>query len=217
MPRLALFSFPEWTGTMDSRSDSCWSLGTVLKARNGRVEADTGRRTPRRNELFLLEKSGGRKPGAVRGRLCLSLFHLILLEFAVERGFSDAEHAGGSQFVSARFTEGAKNGSAVQLFHGAQFILVRNAFAAWIVQVRGQVSHVNDWAGAHRYGAFDGVFQFAHVARPVVSDQAAHGVIGNGSRRAVRIGEFFEERNDHELNIAFALAQRGELDLHHVQ
>jgi hypothetical protein len=34
-------------------------------------------------------------------RLCL--FHLILLEFAVKRGFSDAEHAGSGELVTSGF------------------------------------------------------------------------------------------------------------------
>jgi hypothetical protein len=47
------------------------------------------------------EGVGSRPRGGNRKGLGLHLFHLILLEFAVKRGFSDAEHAGGGELVSS--------------------------------------------------------------------------------------------------------------------
>src|SRR5271170_1088930 len=76
---------------------------------------------------------------------------------------------------------------------------------------------MTDGTGAHGDGAFYGVLQFADVTGPVVSDQPAHGVVGDRSRRAVLRGELFEKRDDHQLNIAFALPQRRKLDLHYVE
>src|SRR5579859_823374 len=102
--------------------------------------------------------------------LRLGVLHLILLELPVEGGLSNAEHACRRQLVSARFPERAQNGSAFQLLHGQQFVLVWCALAARIVQVGRQIAHVNDGSGAHGHRPFDGIFEFADVARPVIGN-----------------------------------------------
>ena len=86
-----------------------------------------------------------------------------------------------------------------------------------VLQVRGQIADVQDGPEPKRHGALDGVFQFAHVAGPVVGHQAAHGVFGDGAHGPLRIAELFEEGADQQRNIALALAQRRQFDLHHVQ
>src|SRR6266436_5029105 len=65
-------------------------------------------------------------------------------------------------------------------------------------------------------GARDGVFQFTQVARAIVGDQARHGVFGDGAHRATRIGKFLEKGGHQNGDIALALAQWRQLDLHDV-
>src|SRR5579859_2818325 len=101
-------------------------------------------------------------------RLRLDMLHLILLELAVQRSFSDAQHARGSQLVAAGFAKRPEYGAALQFLDREQFIAVGNALAGGIVQVRWKIPDVHDGTRAHSHGALDGILQFPNVAWPVV-------------------------------------------------
>src|SRR5271154_1620308 len=145
------------------------------------------------------------------------MFHVVLLELAVERGFSDAEHAGGGEFVTGGFAQGAQDGAALELLEGQELVFFGDAFPGRILQVRGQIPDEHDGAGTEGHGAFDGVFEFAHVARPVVGDEAPHGVLGDGAWGPLGVGKFFEKRGDEQRNVVLAVAQRREFNLHDVE
>src|SRR5712664_3792021 len=122
--------------------------------------------------------------------LLLRVFHVVLLELAVESCFSDAEHARGGEFIAARFAEGAKNRATLQFLERQDFIFVGRAFARWILQTRRQIRHMEDGTRTQRNGAFNGVLQFTHISGPVLSDQTPHGFFGTGSNGSLGVGKF---------------------------
>jgi hypothetical protein len=63
----------------------------------------------------------------------------------------------------------------------------------------------------------DGVFQFAHVARPVISHHPRDGIFGNRAHPPVRLAEFLQERIHQYGYVCLSFTQRRDLDLHHVQ
>ena len=79
-----------------------------------------------------------------------------------------------------------------------------------VLKIEGQIADMKDRPGAESDGPFDGVFEFAHVARPIVGDQAGHRVFGNRADGAVHFAELFEEGADKQRNIALALQERQE-------
>src|SRR5882724_317597 len=149
--------------------------------------------------------------------LGLGVLDVILLELAVQRGLSDAQHARGGQFIASRFTQGAQDGPALEFLERKQLILFGKAVTGGELQIGRQVRGMQDRTSAKSDAALDGIFEFADVARPVVSDKPLHGVFGNGTWRGSGVGKFFEKGSDQQGNIAFAVAQRGQLDLHDVE
>src|SRR6266404_3335767 len=149
--------------------------------------------------------------------LLLGKPEVVLLGLAIESGLSNAKHARCGELVAARFAQGTENGAALQFLEWQDFILVRRAFGGGILQVGGQVSDMKDRAGTQLDSSLDGVFQLAHVSRPIVGDQAAHGVFGDGTHRSLRIGEFLQKCRHQNGDIALAVSKRRQFDLHHVQ
>jgi hypothetical protein len=149
--------------------------------------------------------------------LLLGVLHVVLLELAVQGGLANAKHARGGKLVAAGFAQSAKNRAALQFLEGQDFIFFRDALRGGIVQVGWQIRDAENRPGTQGNGALDGVFQLPDISRPIVGDQPAHGVFGNGAHRTLRVGEFFEKRGDENGNIALAVSQRRQLDLHDVQ
>src|SRR6266446_2534742 len=76
---------------------------------------------------------------------------------------------------------------------------------------------MEDGTRTQGHGAFNGVFQFAHISGPVISNQTPHGFFGNSSNGGLRIGKFLEKSGDQNGDIAFAVAQRGQLKLDNIE
>src|SRR6266851_7928250 len=121
-------------------------------------------------------------PGKIlRARLRLGGLHVVLLQLAVQSGLSDAEHARRGKLVASRLTESAKYGAPLQFLERQDLIFFWNSFGGWVLKIGRQICDGEDRPGPQSDGALDGVFQFTHVARPVVSDQEAHGVFGDSA------------------------------------
>src|SRR6185437_3768321 len=133
-----------------------------------------------------------------------------------KRGLSDAQEARGCELIAACFAQGAENGAALELLEGKEFVGLRQAGAGAVLQVARQIADVENRAGAERDGAFDGVFELPHIARPIVGDQARHRVLGNGAH-APGFAELLEEGVHQNGNIALAFAQGWQLDLDDVE
>src|SRR5438094_292485 len=153
---------------------------------------------------------------AVSG-LLLAVVHVVLLEFAVQRGLANAEHAGRGKLVTPGFAQGAKNRAALQFLERQNFIFFRDALGGGILKVRRQIRDVENRPGAQRHGALDGVFQLADVSGPIVGDQPAHGVFRNRAHRALWVGEFLQKCRDEDGDITLAVPQRRQFDLHDIQ
>ena len=97
----------------------------------------------------------------------------------------------------------------LEFFERQQFVALRHAVARAVLKIRGQIADVKDGPGAEGYGAFDGVFEFADVAGPVVGNQAGHGVFGNRAHGALRFAEFLEERIDQQAECRFLRSRKG--------
>src|SRR5690349_18925230 len=76
---------------------------------------------------------------------------------------------------------------------------------------------MNNGTRAHGQSTFDSIFKFPDIAGPVIGDEPAHGIVRNGSRSTVGVGEFFEERGNEQLDVTFSFAKRRKLDLHDIQ
>src|SRR5262249_8523479 len=107
--------------------------------------------------------------------------------------------------------------AALQFFEGKDFVFFGNAFGGRILQIGRQIRSLEDGSGAEGDGALDGIFEFADVAGPIVGNQAAHGVFGDGTHRSVGIGELFKKGGDEQRYVALAVAKGRELDLHDVE
>src|SRR5713226_63306 len=144
-------------------------------------------------------------------------FGLVLFELAVESGLADAEQARCGQLVAAGFPQGTEYGAAFELFERHELVTLRHAFDRSVLQVRGQVAHVQDRPGAQRHSALDCVFKLSDVARPVIAHQPTHGVFRDGAHRALRVRKLFQKETYQQWDVALAVAQWRQFDLHHVQ
>ena len=96
---------------------------------------------------------------------------------------------------------------------GARGIHVAGSFAAER-NVGGQ-KHVGIAEGA---GALDGVFQFAHIAGPVVSVEHVECVVGKAHLRAAAAGgETMEEKFGEQTYVLSALTERRDVDAHDIE
>src|SRR5271155_1946042 len=131
---------------------------------------------------------------------------IVALEFAVERGAADAEHASGEGFVAFYLLEDTLDGGAFDVFEiggvernrdsaicGTRFGRGReigNHFGRGIQvspgcsQIHGgdgrrQIAEVDQVSVAQSDGALHAVLEFANVAGPVVIHKSFHGGVGN--------------------------------------
>src|SRR5262245_34261375 len=63
----------------------------------------------------------------------------------------------------------------------------------------------------------NGVFQFSHITRPVITHQTAHGLFRNCRCRSALIGKSFEKCSDEKGNVASPFTQRRHLNLYDVK
>src|SRR5690606_41909231 len=78
---------------------------------------------------------------------------------------------------------------------------------------QGQVVGVDGGAVGQGEGAFEDVFQFAHVAGEGVGGQRGEGVVGEPRRGALhRVGEALEDGPGQQRQVAVALAQGRDVE-----
>src|SRR2546427_2825353 len=100
--------------------------------------------------------------------LLLCLLQVILLELAVERSLSNAEHSRCGELVTACLAQGPEDGAALQFFERQDLVPLGRAFAGRVLQIRGQVPHVQNGPRTQSHGPLDGVLELPHVPRPIV-------------------------------------------------
>src|SRR5207249_11153307 len=95
---------------------------------------------------------------------------------------------------------------------------VRGVLIEIIVKGGWEVAHPNDALLAQSTGTFDGVFELAHVARPMMGDQNLHGLSGDLESLA-RLGMDLvaQEMADQKGNVIRTLAEGGEMDGNHIE
>ena len=77
----------------------------------------------------------------------------------------------------------------------------------------GQIGHPDGAAFAQGAGAFDGVFQFAHVAGPIVGGEHVQGLAGDLKELAgAGIDLVAQEMDGQDRDVLAALAQAGQVD-----
>ena len=148
----------------------------------------------------------------------------VLLELAVEGSFSDAEEAGGEEFIAFELADGSQDGLAFQFGNGEDAWAAVGAegglFAAFGFGVGvepcadglegyGEIADVEDGAGAEGAGSFDGVFEFADVAGPVIGKHGAEDVVGEFDGDGGLAFDAGEEVMGEFGDVLFALAERG--------
>src|SRR6185437_2181368 len=73
--------------------------------------------------------------------------YLVLLQLAVESGFSDAQRARGSQFVAGRFLQSFENRAALHFLQRNSLVIGRESLRPGaVLHVRGQIAGVQNRA-----------------------------------------------------------------------
>src|SRR5271167_3652436 len=146
----------------------------------------------------------------------------VFLQFAIQRGFPDAETARGLQFVSLQQFNGVQDGLLLNLVKrgdclrvGAHGVRFRERLE--VPQPRRQVSDVDGGKRTGRAGALHAVLEFAHIARPVVGEHHPQGVI---SQRVQGLGggvDPLQHVANEQRNVLFALTQGRDAQGKHVE
>ena len=152
----------------------------------------------------------------------------IFLQLAVKGGLADAQQLGGLQFVAVEGANGSQDGLAFHIGQGGQLRLVSlddrlagysraPRLQALLLQLRGQVAQVQHGAAGERAGPFDGIFEFPHVARPVVAHHGAQGLVAQGELGAVLAAEVVQKMRRQQRNVLAPVAERRQFDAEDVQ
>src|SRR5579863_1422808 len=142
---------------------------------------------------------------------------LVLLEFAVKRGLADSEQPCGGELVATSFAESAENGATLHFIERKKLVVLRRSFAHAMLEIGRQISDMEQGAGGKSDRALDSVLKFADISRPVVRDEARHGILGDLESLAAFRAEFLKEGANQERDVSLALTQRRQLDLDDVQ
>ena len=130
---------------------------------------------------------------------------------------SDAEEPRCGELVTTRLVQSTQNSPPIEFFKRQQLIALRHAFTSAVLQIREEISHVQEGTGAKSDRAFDGIFQFSHIARPALGNQAGHSVFGNLTHTTLRISEFLQKQIHQNGNVALALPQCRQFELYEIQ
>src|SRR5208337_1188232 len=79
-------------------------------------------------------------------RLSVSALDLVLLQFAIQGGLADSQHASRRLFVAAGLPQGAQNRTAFQLIQRQQLLFFRLTLRGGILQIRRQVMDTHERA-----------------------------------------------------------------------
>src|SRR5262245_58143576 len=139
---------------------------------------------------------------------------LILSDFAIESRPVDAEDRRGLLFIAL--------GAFERLFDDQFFYLLQSHVRRDVEGIghglvryfaEGEVFGLYARAFRQQHGAFDGVLQFAHVARPAVRKHPLIGGLRKTLQRAVVfVLELLEKVVSEQLQVFCALAQRRDVD-----
>src|SRR5579863_5892330 len=147
--------------------------------------------------------------------------NVVALQLAIKRCAADAEHASGKSFVAFYLLEHALDRRALDVFeigrsHGviaAQELSVTGGSCR--PDAGGKVPGIDEAMIAEGDSALDAIFQFTHVARPVVLQKRFHGRAADLNRRAG--SEAIEEPVYEHRDIAAAFAQARQVNRDNVQ
>src|ERR1019366_6197065 len=112
------------------------------------------------------------------------------LDFLVQGGEWNAEAVGGFGLVPPAFFQHIADDAAFAVFNDFEERGVRALFhdgklAAAANEIVGQQFHGEVWPRCQYHGALDHVFQFAHIARPVILQQRTQGFGSYAQRQAL--------------------------------
>src|ERR1700690_3646871 len=93
---------------------------------------------------------------------------IVLLQFAVQGGFSDSEKPRRRELIAARFLERAHNGAAFEFIQGQEFVILRQPLSTSILQIRWQIAGMQDRSGTQGHGTLDGILELPDVPGPIV-------------------------------------------------
>ena len=86
-----------------------------------------------------------------------------------------------------------------------------------LLQLRGQMPQLDFSARGHGGAVFDRVFEFAHIARPVVVHHGAQGVVMDAESCRMPLIDLVEKVCDQHGDIVAAIAQGRQAEIHDVQ
>src|ERR1019366_4613147 len=145
------------------------------------------------------------------------------LDFLVQSGEWNAESVGGFGLVPAAFFQHIADDAAFAVFNDFEERGVRALFhdgklAAAANEIVGQQFHGEVWPRCQHHGALNHVFQFAHIARPVILQQRTQGFGSYAQRQAlIFFGKLGNEVLHEHRNVILALAQRRQVNGDHVE
>ena len=70
---------------------------------------------------------------------------------------SDAEEPRCGELVTTRLVQSTQNSPPLEFFKRQQLIALRHAFTSAVLQIREEISHVQEGTGAKSDRAFDGI------------------------------------------------------------
>ena len=134
-----------------------------------------------------------------------------------QNDLANAEQARGSGLVAPCLMKGAQNRPPFEFFERQQLVALRHALARAVLEVCGQIAHVQDGAGTKRDRTLDGVLEFAHVSRVVMGEQNPQRLRRHPYNLAfAQTIESHNEVVDQERNVLAALAEGRQNDPHHI-
>lgn len=146
--------------------------------------------------------------------------------FGGQRSAFEAEEAGGGGFVAADAGQGLAEEAGFKIIEGALVIhaVGRQRHCGGHRFGRGGSDKAevggedHGPVAAHNHGGFDGVFEFADVAGPGAGFEAIErGAVERLKRDALGGANLLHEMTGERLDIAGAVAERGQPDLENIQ
>ena len=94
----------------------------------------------------------------------------IFLQLAIQSSLADAERSGGHKLIAIELMQSIQNGLLFQLSQRKYPGLLFRTHGAKRRRpdMRRKVRGLQHGPGTHGHGAFQAVFQFAHIARPLI-------------------------------------------------
>ena len=95
----------------------------------------------------------------------------IFLQLAIQSGLADAERSRRHKLIAIELMQRIQDGLLFQFSQGKNpgLLFRTNGTKRRRPDMRRKVGGLQHGSGAHSHGAFEAVFQFAHIARPLIN------------------------------------------------